>query len=102
MGKIGKPHKPTLNLGRKPGDFVKSHASELTQSVGYKGGHINIPSIDPVRRMSVTPAEGVRMKLKATGGKPRIHATVAKAKEAAIAKSSGGGRYNPNQSMRKK
>ena len=83
-----KANKPKPSLKNKDG----SHSSEITATIEYQGGYINVPTIDPSRRMSVSHREGIRMEEKATGGKPKVYKTVKKAVLAAGKRSRAGGR----------
>ena len=70
-----------------------STSSEITQTIGTPHGYLNVPTIDPVRRQSITTDEGVKLERARTGNNPKFFKTVGGATAAAAKRSAAGGAY---------
>jgi hypothetical protein len=68
-------------------------ASELTETIETEKGWVNVPTIDPVRGMTVTRKEGIRMERENRGGKLKYYKTLDAAVKAAKKRSKRGGKY---------
>ena len=86
--------KALQKLRSKP--FLKnadgSRSSEKTQTVKVDGNFINVPTIDPERRMSLSTKEGIKTEMKRTGNNPKTFESLEAALKGAKKRSASGGR----------